>query len=164
MVNDVNCIMKIDSKSPLLQDAQDPCYDCSTRLISDMTFTADTHNAYTRHASNRIGGKDNYVYCPTIKLTKKEGLQHFQKHWFQGEPVIVRNVLKGAPGLSWDPLDICHAVEESINDKIEGEIRNVQALDCLNWSQVGAFMLYYIVSIDLQSSLRQCYKGWLLVC
>jgi hypothetical protein len=137
MVNDVNVIMKLDSKSHLFPDAQGPGCDCSNRFTSDPTVISDQHNACIRQAANRTGGKDNFLYCPTLQLSKKEGLQHFQKHWLQGEPVIVRNVLKSTSSLSWDPIDICHAVRESINDTGDGEAKIVQALDCLNWCQVG---------------------------
>ncbi|GKV21516.1 hypothetical protein SLEP1_g31490 [Rubroshorea leprosula] len=41
------------------------------------------------------------------QMTEKNGdLEHFQKHWAKGEPVIVRDVLNDASGLSWEPMTV----------------------------------------------------------
>ena len=97
-------------------------------------------------STNRNDSTDNYLFCPSTPMLEKHSLEHFQKHWLQGEPVIVRNVLKSTSGLSWDPSDIFHAVGENISDTIEGEAKNVQTLDCLNWRQVAVCVIWFFYS------------------
>lgn len=132
LVADVNYFVKTGSKSPLLNDAHESSCECSSRLTKD----SDNCGSHLRRAAYRSDSKDNYIYCPTNQLVKKEGLEHFQKHWLQGEPVIVRNVFEGTKGLSWEPMVMWRAVRETTKNKFEGETTSVKALDCLDWCEV----------------------------
>lgn len=129
LVADVNYFVKTGSKSPLPNDDRESLCECS---IKDL----DNGGSNLRRAAYRSDSEDNFIYCPTIHLVKKEGLEHFQKHWLQGEPVIVRNVFDGTKGLSWEPMVMWRAVRETTKKKIEGESTSVKALDCLDWCEV----------------------------
>ena len=89
-----------------------------------------------RQCSNREQSRDNHLYCPTRVSVEQEGLAHFQKHWMRGEPVVVRNVLEGATGLSWEPLVMWRAVRETTKGKFKEDTHTVHALDCLDWCEV----------------------------
>eukprot|EP01018_Ginkgo_biloba_P010516 Gb_24423 [translate_table: standard] len=100
-----------------------------------------------RQAAYREGDTDNFLYCPTVQDIKDEGLEHFQKHWLRGEPVIVRNVLEGSSGLSWEPMVMWRAVRET-NGRFKDETKTVKALDCLDWCEV-------------EINIHQFFKGYL---
>eukprot|EP00250_Pteridium_aquilinum_P003320 c13641_g1_i2 orf=925-3969(+) len=136
LVADVNYFLKTGPRSPLSTDARDSSCECSSRLNKDSTLSSGNCESHLRRAANRSDNRDNYLYCPTNKLIKKEGLEHFQKHWLQGEPVIVRNVFEGTKGLSWEPMVMWRAVRETTKNKFEGETTSVKALDCLDWCEV----------------------------
>jgi len=70
-----------------------------------------------RRAANMQDSGDNYLYCPTVK---GETLEHFQKHWRRGEPVIVGNVFDNTTGLSWEPMVMWRAFRET-SDKFSEE-------------------------------------------
>ncbi|KAL2636164.1 hypothetical protein R1flu_007643 [Riccia fluitans] len=89
-----------------------------------------------RLAAGRPDGRDNYIYCPDIMEVKEEGLEHFQRHWKLGEPVIVRDVLQCATGLSWEPMVMWRAFRETTKGKFQDENKSVKALDCLDWCEV----------------------------
>ncbi|BBN04549.1 [histone H3]-dimethyl-L-lysine9 demethylase [Marchantia polymorpha subsp. ruderalis] len=89
-----------------------------------------------RLAAQRPTGRDNYIYCPTIMEVKEEGLEHFQRHWKLGEPVIVRDVLQCATGLSWEPMVMWRAFRETTKGRFQDENKSVKALDCLDWCEV----------------------------
>ncbi|XP_016505301.2 lysine-specific demethylase JMJ28 isoform X1 [Nicotiana tabacum] len=54
--------------------------------------------------ADRQDSRDRFLYCPSIKNLREENLEHFQKHWGEAHPIIVRNVLRNSPDLSWDPV------------------------------------------------------------
>ncbi|XP_026433810.1 lysine-specific demethylase JMJ25-like [Papaver somniferum] len=81
---------------------------------------------------------DNYLYCPTAKDVQHGDMEHFQKHWLRGEPVIVRKVKELTSRLSWAPLVINKAFREKSNSRVmkgEGHLE-VTAMNCLDWCQV----------------------------
>uniref|UniRef100_A0A0C9RXT6 TSA: Wollemia nobilis Ref_Wollemi_Transcript_5242_3829 transcribed RNA sequence n=1 Tax=Wollemia nobilis TaxID=56998 RepID=A0A0C9RXT6_9CONI len=101
-----------------------------------------------RRAAYRNDSNDNFLYSPTIQDIKEEGLDHFQKHWIKGEPVIVQNVLEGTSGLSWEPMVMWRAVREVTNGKFNDETKTVKAIDCLDWCEV-------------EISIHHFFKGYL---
>lgn len=44
------------------------------------------------------------MYCPNAIDLGDAEFEHFQMHWRKGEPVIVKNALEKASGLSWEPM------------------------------------------------------------
>jgi len=62
---------------------------------------------------------------------QKEGLLLFQKHWANGEPIIVRDALKLGTGLSWKPMVMWRALCENRVSEISSKMSEVKAIDCL---------------------------------
>ncbi|KAK7262130.1 hypothetical protein RJT34_29691 [Clitoria ternatea] len=89
-----------------------------------------THNSMRKEAF-REGSNKNNVYYPDSRDISKEGLLLFQKHWSNGEPIIVRDVLKQGTGLSWEPMVMWRALCENIVSEISSKMSEVKAIDCL---------------------------------
>ncbi|PIA31384.1 hypothetical protein AQUCO_05000050v1 [Aquilegia coerulea] len=105
----------------------------------------DLDNKILRKAAYREDSNDNYLYCPSAKDIQQSDLNHFQKHWISGEPVIVRDVLESTSGLSWEPMVMSRAIREKTNSRIinqkkidiEGDsYLDVTVIDCLDWREV----------------------------
>ncbi|KAI3846576.1 hypothetical protein MKX03_008258 [Papaver bracteatum] len=99
---------------------------------------ADINNDNLRRAASRQVD-DNYLYCPTAKDIQHGELEHFQKHWCNGEPVIVRKVKELTSRLSWAPLVMNKALREKSNSRVmkgEGHLE-VTAMNCLDWCEVS---------------------------
>ncbi|KAI3943341.1 hypothetical protein MKW92_038911 [Papaver armeniacum] len=98
---------------------------------------ADINNDNLRKAASRPVD-DNYLYCPTAKDVQHGDMEHFQKHWLKGEPVIVRKVKELTSRLSWAPLVMNKALREKSNSRVmkgEGHLK-VTAMNCLDWCEV----------------------------
>ncbi|KAI5079593.1 hypothetical protein GOP47_0005072 [Adiantum capillus-veneris] len=132
---EVNSLASTDQTPPLASGAR-----CACRVESDAAFSFESLDKHLRQASHR-SDKDNYVYCPTAKVAEREGLEHFQKHWLRGEPVIVRGIFEETQGLNWEPLVLWRALRDSTRSKSMG------ALDCLDWCLV-------------EVSINQFFKGY----
>ncbi|CAN6710781.1 unnamed protein product [Malus baccata var. baccata] len=90
-----------------------------------------------RQAAFRENSDDNFLYCPNAIDIADGEIEHFQRHWINGEPVIVRNVLDKTSGLSWEPMVMWRAFRETgANVKFKEETRSVKALDCFDWCEV----------------------------
>ncbi|MCO5581280.1 hypothetical protein L7F22_035159 [Adiantum nelumboides] len=148
LVADVNHFSKTGPLSPFSSDTHDSLCDYCVRLKKDLALSSDDLEGFLRRAAYRSNSRDNYLYSPTSQIIKKEGLEHFQKHWLLGEPVIVRNVFEGTTGLSWEPMVMWRAVRETTKNKFEGEATSVKALDCLDWCEV-------------EINIRQFFTGYL---
>ncbi|KAL5721385.1 hypothetical protein ACHQM5_005037 [Ranunculus cassubicifolius] len=64
----------------------------------------DLCNKKLREAACREDSSDNYLYCYSAKDIQHKDFRHFQRHWTNGEPVIVPDILELTSGLSWDPM------------------------------------------------------------
>lgn len=113
-----------------LPEALDVMSRCSLCLgmDSDVYGITQLQKAATRENSN-----DNFLYYPTVVDIHGDNLEHFQKHWGKGQPVIVRNVLQGTSDLSWDPIVMFCTYLKNNAAKSENE----QAADCLDWFEVS---------------------------
>ncbi|XP_027932966.1 lysine-specific demethylase JMJ25-like [Vigna unguiculata] len=87
-------------------------------------------------AAFRDGTSDNNLYCPLSSDLINEGLLLFQKHWTQGEPIIVRDVLKQGTGLSWEPMVTLRALCENGVPGISSNTTELKAIDCLSCCEV----------------------------
>ncbi|XP_009352025.2 uncharacterized protein LOC103943437 [Pyrus x bretschneideri] len=88
-----------------------------------------------RQAAYREHSHDNFLYCPNSVHLGDNDIEHFQLHWTRGEPVVVRNVLKKAAGLSWEPMVMWRAFIGAKKVLKEEAVR-VKAIDCLDWCEV----------------------------
>ncbi|XVF22365.1 hypothetical protein REPUB_Repub12eG0166500 [Reevesia pubescens] len=108
-----------------------------------------TSGSHVRHAANRGESHDNYLFCPNAVDISDDEVEHFQRHWMSGEPVIVRNVLEKTSGLSWEPMVMWRAFRETGSKvKFKEETRSVKAIDCLDWCEV-------------EINIHQFFKGYL---
>lgn len=106
---------------------------------------ADSGKQNLRKASSRQNSEDNYLFCPSASDLKRGDLDHFQRHWLKGEPVIVSNVLKLTPGLSWEPMVMWRAVREILVKKGSSDLM-VTAVDCLDFCEASILLITSIVS------------------
>ncbi|MCO5567633.1 hypothetical protein L7F22_021327 [Adiantum nelumboides] len=107
---------------------------CSACITSQTAGLASCK--YLRRAASRSNSHDNHIYCPSALNMQEDGLQHFQKHWLQGEPVIVRDVFNNTNSLSWEPMVMWRAFRETTKNKFADDTKSVKALDCLDWCEV----------------------------
>lgn len=126
------------------------CFNPSNRV--------DYEREKLRKAACREESDDNYIYCPNAAEIQQEELEHFQKHWFKGQPVIIRNVLNFTLGLSWEPKVILRALRERSKIKDESDLFKVKAINCLNWSHVSVitFLHKTLSVIDLCCGFKIC--------
>ncbi|KAA8515539.1 hypothetical protein F0562_018850 [Nyssa sinensis] len=131
-VLELRCLLPNDWISNLEAKAKDILRKCGTELTIS---TSKCHEVVTekRRAASRDGSNDNYLYCPTsCDILKQEELHHFQRHWANGEPVIVQHALEQTTGLSWEPMVFWRALCENLDSKMS----EVKAIDCLAGCEV----------------------------
>ncbi|KAM1762809.1 hypothetical protein ACFX12_005407 [Malus domestica] len=103
---------------------------------STFKHNCETRRDMLRKAASREGSCDNFLFCPDSKDTlKEEELLHFKEHWVNGEPVIVKNVLEQANGLSWEPMVMWRALSENM-DAASTQYSEVKTIDCLAGCEV----------------------------
>ncbi|XP_050387769.1 uncharacterized protein LOC126804052 isoform X2 [Argentina anserina] len=95
-----------------------------------------------RHAADRMDCFDNLIYCPDSVHLGNNDIEHFQLHWRRGEPVVVRNVLEKATGLSWEPMVMWRAFIGA-KKVLKEEAVKVKAIDCLDWCEVDINMYQF---------------------
>ncbi|KAI3997094.1 hypothetical protein MKX01_032745 [Papaver californicum] len=101
-----------------------------------------------QRAASREQSDDNFLYCPSsVDIINEGNLLNFQKHWTKGEPVIVRNVLDRASGLSWEPAVMLRAMSCNVDMETGAELSEVKVIDCLSGCEV-------------QISAQQFFKGY----
>lgn len=94
-----------------------------------------------QEAALRENSNDNYLFYPTLLDIHGDNVEHFQKHWSKGHPVIVRDVLQTTSDLSWDPVFMfCTYLERSIA-RYENNKNLQEAIHCLDWCEVSEFPL-----------------------
>lgn len=118
--------------TPLNVDLSVKCSLCQPNLVEGKI------NNEVRQAALRDDGQDNFLYSPNALDMSDGEIEHFQRHWMRGEPVIVRNVLDKTSGLSWEPMVMWRAFRETGSRvKFKEEIRSVKAIDCFDWCEVS---------------------------
>lgn len=108
---------------------------CSLCLPTSSTRECGKDHDEVRKAAHRKNNSDNFLYCPKADKSSDNEFEHFQMHWRNGEPVIVRDVLAKTSGLSWEPMVMWRAFR-SARKKLKEEPFNVQAIDCFDWCEV----------------------------
>jgi lysine-specific demethylase 3 len=118
--------------TPLDVDITEKCSLCQLNLFEGKI------NPDVRRAAFRDDSKDNFLYSPNAVDISDDEIEHFQRHWMRGEPVIVRNVLAKTSGLSWEPMVMWRALRETGSKaKFKEETQSVKAVDCLDWCGVS---------------------------
>ncbi|XP_077212551.1 lysine-specific demethylase JMJ27-like isoform X4 [Tasmannia lanceolata] len=109
---------------------------CSSCFPNGSLGENDKNNSEVRQAAYRESSCDNFLYCPNALDLGDNKIEHFQRHWVRGEPVIVRDVHEKTSGLSWEPMVMWRAVRETRIKKFKEESKTVKAIDCLDWCEV----------------------------
>ncbi|XP_026418515.1 lysine-specific demethylase JMJ25-like [Papaver somniferum] len=143
-----NWVSKLESSADKIATEFNIFYDPVTATeqcsCSNQVCAADiTNNNLRRAASREVD--DNYLYCPIARDIQHADLEHFQKHWCRGEPLIVRKVNELTSGLSWAPLVMSKALREKTNSRVaKGEGRlDVKAMNCMDWCEVEVKMAHF---------------------
>ncbi|KAL7213206.1 hypothetical protein ACSBR2_015832 [Camellia fascicularis] len=111
----------------------DPSSCCS--LCTSMDNKA-IESKLLQGAASREDSSDNVLYYPTVQDLRDENLEHFQKHWGKGHPVIVRRVLKSTPDLSWDPVVMFCTYLEKNRTRSRNDKETNKATNCLDWCEI----------------------------
>lgn len=86
----------------------------------------------------REDSNDNYLYYPSLLDIRLDDLEHFQRHWVKGHPVIVRDVQE-ISDLTWDPVVMfCTYLERTIT-RYENSTSLPEASNNLDWCEVSIF-------------------------
>jgi len=147
-VLELRCMFQDDKISNLIEEAESIVPELSKIPDFPTTFShfSTSCRDSLRVAANRRDSDDNHLYCPNAGVSKQGKLVEFQRHWGRGEPVIVRNMLDVTYGLSWEPLVMWRAVREK-KRSVESENFTVMAVDCLDWCQVSAHILFNMLRL-----------------
>ncbi|TYK13094.1 lysine-specific demethylase JMJ25 [Cucumis melo var. makuwa] len=106
----------------------------------DVDETEEFQKVAVREDSN-----DNYLYYPSLLDIRLDDLEHFQRHWVKGHPVIVRDVLENSD-LTWDPVVMfCTYLERTIS-RFENSTSLPEASCNMDWCEV-------------EIGIRQCFMG-----
>ncbi|XP_074319838.1 uncharacterized protein LOC141656727 isoform X2 [Silene latifolia] len=126
-------------------------------LFCPKTFSGvEGRSQETRKAASRDEMHDNFLYCPSAMDIDEVQIDHFQRHWRHGEPVIVRDVLKKASGLSWEPMVMFRAFRGA-KKILKEETLDVKAIDCLDWCEVE-IDIYHFFKGYVEGRLHS--NGW----
>ncbi|KAK6283679.1 hypothetical protein POUND7_002631 [Theobroma cacao] len=119
-----------------------------------------------QEAARRKISNDNFLFYPTIMNIHADNLEHFQKHWGKGHPVIVRNVLRDTSDLSWNPVFLfCTYLKNSFAKSENEEL--TKATGCLDWFEVEiGIKQLFLGSLRGLAQSNSCdekmkLKGWL---
>ncbi|GFP81116.1 lysine-specific demethylase jmj25 [Phtheirospermum japonicum] len=126
---DANWVQKlIRAAEEFTLNYQLPDIDFSRKCLSCVT---GDEFCEVRKAADRECSEDNFLYCPDALDMGDSAFEHFQMHWRKGEPVIVRNALSRASGLSWEPMVMLRAFRNA-SKKLNQDVFCVKAIDCLD--------------------------------
>ncbi|XP_057961543.1 lysine-specific demethylase JMJ26 isoform X2 [Malania oleifera] len=129
--------------------AEEILRSCGTEQTNFGKICSKSNAEMLRRTASRVGSDDNYLYCPAAKDILQEGeLLNFHRHWVNGEPVIVRNVLEQTTGLSWEPMVMWRALCENKDSDISSKMSEVKAIDCL-------------AGCEVEISTHQFFKGYI---
>lgn len=133
-----NWIVKLLNNAEDLTKSYKPLdVDMSEKCLCQLSSFEGKINPEARRAAFRDDSNDNFLYCPNALDISDDEVEHFQRHWLRGEPVVVRNVLDKTSGLSWEPMVMWRALRETgSNVKFKEDTRSVKAVDCVDWCGV----------------------------
>lgn len=147
---DLKCIFSANWLLDLEEKAEEIVRNYESLKVSDecscfQEGQIDLGNKNLRKAAYRENSNDNHIYCPTARDIQHGDLDHFQRHWIKGEPVIVRDVLEHTTGLSWEPMVMRRAFREitRCNPDISKSL-SVNAIECLSWCEVSSTILFIL--------------------
>lgn len=121
-------------------DFSQKCSLCFSLICSSCSKEEIHEFSQVRQSALREYSQDNFLYCPNASELGDSEFKHFQMHWRRGEPVIVRNAISRASGLSWEPEVMMRAFRNA-SKKLKQDTFCVKAIDCLDWCEVFVFLI-----------------------
>lgn len=118
-----------------------------------------------QETATRNDSSDNFLYYPTVQDLRIENLEHFQKHWGKGHPVILRNLIKSTSKLSWDPFIMFYNFLGLKNSNHQHD--TIKSKTCLDWCEVEICnKKTFMGSLDGHPNANICretvkFRGWL---
>ncbi|CAK9319161.1 unnamed protein product [Citrullus colocynthis] len=152
--------LKADWATKLIEGAEGLTSDYTVpdTCPSEVCSSCCLNSSEVRQAAFRENSHDNFLYSPNAEDVMDDGVNHFQRHWMKGEPVIVRNVLDKTSGLSWEPMVMWRAFRQTgANAKFKEETCSVKAIDCLDWCEVEINIHQFFVGY-LEGRMHR--NGW----
>ncbi|KAJ4778911.1 transcription factor jumonji (jmjC) domain-containing protein [Rhynchospora pubera] len=107
-------------------------YEEATQIINNGPKFEELEDDISK-CSCLTGSDGNIDLFCSITRHKEGNFDHFGYHWVKGEPVIVRDMLELASGLSWDPMVMWRALRET-KDNGQGSELLARAVNCRDWS------------------------------
>ncbi|PSS24699.1 Lysine-specific demethylase [Actinidia chinensis var. chinensis] len=142
---DLNCVFPLSWTKELEENAKrivctyDLPEPSDVSLCCSLCMSMDdkaSKRKLLRGAASRKDSNDNCLYFPAVQDLRDESLEHFQKHWSKGHPVIVRRVLKSTPELSWDPVVMFCTYLEKSSSRSGNDKEAVTSTNCLDWCEI----------------------------
>ncbi|KAJ7567578.1 hypothetical protein O6H91_02G153700 [Diphasiastrum complanatum] len=145
-----------------------PCIsECESCAICDAENPVSTgkDSSFLRLAAQRSNMIDNHIYTTHYQDAKDRGLQHFQRHWVRGEPVIVKDVHRALSDVCWEPMAMWRATQELARSYMHYDSKFVTAIDCFNWREVDVSIYeflngYEVGYIDHSGSPKMMKLDW----
>ncbi|PIA35433.1 hypothetical protein AQUCO_03500064v1 [Aquilegia coerulea] len=107
-------------------------------------------------AAYREDSNGNHLYCPSAKDIQRSDFNHFQKHWTNGEPVIVHNALEFTSGLSWEPIVMSRALHEKTNSRLFNQKKKLSK----GSSHLDVTVVDCLTCCEMEFSIHQFFKGY----
>lgn len=110
-----------------------PCISCSGISSCESSELIDSNLI---EAAHRNESHDNFLYCPTPEDIRSNDLGHFQKHWRNGEPIIVKRMADFESSKSWEPGVLWSGIQYATEDDMKDDGTILKVIDCFDWSEV----------------------------
>lgn len=147
-------ILKINWLAKLLKNTEEMVCGCK---VSDQegcgvcpcTRSATSQTSETREwklsvCSQVNGTSKKLLYSPSADDLKHDGIDHFQKHWVKGEPVIIKHAFDPSFASKWDPVSVWKGIQEMEDGRMKEEDILVKAVDFLKQSEVDVELSQFV--------------------
>ncbi|KAL3750107.1 hypothetical protein ACJRO7_011138 [Eucalyptus globulus] len=130
-------IFKMNWVAKLVKNVEELVSGCKVNDSANQQNDGSSQSNFGQEASIPMKeGKKGSLYCPTSHDIRAQGISEFRKHWFKGEPVLVKQVWDHSCISSWDPVLIRRGIQDMADEKMKYENKKVRAVDCLKSSEI----------------------------
>lgn len=140
-------IFKMNWVAKLVKNVEEMVNSCKVNDAPEKLTDEIDHSPLEQYAYREDG--DNTLYCPTSEDLKTGGIGMFREHWSKGEPIVVKQVWDSSCILSWDPVVIWRGIQETAEERKQGDNRKVKAVDCLTNSEVDSSCVQLLLCLIL---------------
>lgn len=143
-------IFKMNWVAKLVKNAEEMVNGCK---VSDLRKPELCDSRFCKFAEREESG-DNFVYSPSPKTIKSDGVANFEKQWAEGRLVIVKKVLDESSFSRWDPETIWRDIDEISDEKSREDDPFLKAINCLDGSEVNFFLLHIFILLQVKSQIH----------